>query len=657
MDKNVNSPDEELSTKSTDIPEESVDDEITEKVSDEAEKTDETKEITETNENGEVIETLENGEEVIVKNSVFDKIKEKIVALGYENTIARLLIAWFGVACFELINSEYNFYAFEFFNDIKMTFYIMFIAIVFIILSVVNKPKLDKILLFFTTLIYGSAAVIQDNRLYFTIGMCIFMGAVTVYCTGDWIKINLKKVPTILIIVLLGLLFTLFTGLLTSFKYLLHLTPCYDFGIFTQMFNYMKETFQPLTTCERDKLLSHFAVHFSPIYYLLLPFFYLFPSPVTLLIGQGAIIASGLIPLYLICKKYKFSNGATVLFALCYVLLPSMANGCFYYLHENKFLTAIILWLLYTLEKDKWVPTIIFTILLCAVKEDAPVYAAIIGLYFIMSRRRVSKGAGIMGFAIVYFVVVSYFMSKYGLGTMNYRYNNFIYDNSDSLVTVIKAVILNPIYAVYESFDEEKIKFILQMLVPIAFMPLMSKKPSRIILFIPFFLINIMTDYIYQFDINFQYTYGSAALLIYLMVINYNDMKPEFRSKVLAVAATSSILMFMCNSYYRLDGIEQFKNDMKNGKVDVINESLELIPEDASIAATTFFVPALFEHREVYEYDSTNNKDIVEYIVLDMRFGNDKYPVSDYLNNPDYEVIVNHEGTIAIFRNTTVSVS
>lgn len=42
-----------------------------------------------------------------------------------------------------------------------------------------------------------------------------------------------------------------------------------------------------MTTCERDRVLSHFAVHVSPIYYLFLPFYALFPSPVTLEVLQA----------------------------------------------------------------------------------------------------------------------------------------------------------------------------------------------------------------------------------------------------------------------------------------------------------------------------------------------------------------------------------
>lgn len=597
----------------------------------------------------------EPGEETQPKKKLTEKIKEQFIAIGYEGTIVRLLISWIMISGYELISSEYKFNTFEFFNEIKMVLYVLFFALIFAILTYLRNSKVDKVLLFFSSLIYGSFAIMEDNNFYFSVGVCIFMGAATVYCVGDWIKFQFKKCPTIVIISIFGLAFTLFTGLLTSFLYIRHLTPCYDFGIFSQMFNYMKETFQPLTTCERDKLLSHFAVHFSPIYYLLLPFFYIFPSPVTLLMGQAAVIASGLIPLYLICKKYNLSNNATILFSLCYVLMPSMANGCFYFLHENKFLTALILWLVYALEKNKWVPTIICTFLLLAVKEDAPVYAAVLGLYFILSRRSISKGSAVLGISVIYFIVVSYFMSKYGEGTMAYRYDNFIYDGSGSLFTVIKAVILNPIYTIYESFDEEKIKFILQMLVPVAFMPLMTKKPSRIVLFIPFILLNLMSDYKYQHDINFQYTYGSAAFLFYLMIMNYSEMKPGFRSKVLAVAASSSVLMFMCNTYYRSDGFESYKNDVKSGSIEVIDNALELVPKDASVAVSTFFLPNMFDHREIYEFESTQYRDSVEYIVLDLRFSSDDFSVDDYLNNPNFETVINEPYNIAIFRNKTVS--
>ena len=69
-----------------------------------------------------------------------------------------------------------------------------------------------------------------------------------------------------------GVLVLAAIGAFTCMRQAAYCTPNFDFGIFCNMFHNMRKTLLPLVTCERDKLLSHFAVHISPIYYLLLPF-------------------------------------------------------------------------------------------------------------------------------------------------------------------------------------------------------------------------------------------------------------------------------------------------------------------------------------------------------------------------------------------------
>ena len=75
-----------------------------------------------------------------------------------------------------------------------------------------------------------------------------------------------------------------FTAVMTVLRYRLNYASAYDFGIFSQMYYYMDKGLSPLTTCERDGLLSHFAVHLSPVFYVLLPFYKLVPRPETLLV-------------------------------------------------------------------------------------------------------------------------------------------------------------------------------------------------------------------------------------------------------------------------------------------------------------------------------------------------------------------------------------
>ena len=85
-------------------------------------------------------------------------------------------------------------------------------------------------------------------------------------------------------IALVGIFFGFFVSAITVYRYLTYSSPNYDFGLFCNMFHNMKETGLPNITSERDMLLSHFAVHISPAYYLMLPFYMIFPSPVRILL-------------------------------------------------------------------------------------------------------------------------------------------------------------------------------------------------------------------------------------------------------------------------------------------------------------------------------------------------------------------------------------
>ena len=132
----------------------------------------------------------------------------------------------------------------------------------------------------------------------------------------------------------------------------------------------------------------------------------------------------------------------------------------------------------------------------------------------------VDQGALLLVSSVAYFLGVTSYLASDGDGVMTYRYSNFMYDGSSSLVTVIKAVLLSPMKAVFECVDKEKLEFISLTLLPIAGIPMLTRRYERLILLIPYILINLMSDYQYQHDIFFQYTYGATACLFYLVVVN-----------------------------------------------------------------------------------------------------------------------------------------
>ena len=82
------------------------------------------------------------------------------------------------------------------------------------------------------------------------------------------------------------------------------------------------------------------------------------------------------------------------------------------------------------------------------------------------------------------------------------------------------------------------------MILPLACIPFVTKKPHRLLLLMPLLLINLMPDYQYQHSVFFQYVFGSSAFIFYGTVLNLSEMKPKLRRTLLLLSLSSSILFF-----------------------------------------------------------------------------------------------------------------
>ena len=459
----------------------------------------------------------------------------------------------------------------------------------------------------------------------------------------------------------LTVLFFLFVSTWTIARiYCLH-TLTYDFGIFAQMFHYMRETGLPLTTLERDGLLSHFCVHMSPIYYLLLPFYFIAPHPVTLQILQAAVLASAVIPLWKIGKIHGLTDWQRMLLCALLLFYPSFAGGARFDIHENCFLIPLLLWLFYGLDKGSTPIIAVFTVLTLMVKEDAAVYVAVVALYqivrtFLPNRDKNPKalytGLAMLGLSLLWFFLSTAFLANVGDGVMTYRYDNFIYDGSASLITVVKAVIMNPMKAIFECVDAEKMFFWVMSLLPLLCLPLITRRYERYLLLIPFMLVNLMSDYPYQHDIFYQYTYGSMACLFYMTAVNLADMKNR---KVLIAAVLAAAGLFgkvivpqailppkYCVQYY--DYCQSTR------------EALAQIPEDVSVACPTSYTTTLSNRDILYDILYCTDEHLLSCEYVAVRESDKKRDeVTAKVLAAGYEIYRQFPGIMTIYRQPGIS--
>ncbi|MBD5103335.1 MAG: hypothetical protein HDT47_00515, partial [Ruminococcaceae bacterium] len=166
--------------------------------------------------------------------------------------VTRLLTAWITVSLFFMITSQEDFTSLDFFVGSNFAVFILCTASLFLSLFFISKEKLITMLMIGSAFIYCVFAAAKCSDFYFLLGCCAITSGMVYYSKMSDIHLTLSKTTLWIGVGAIMLLFTVMVGITCSLKYKNHWTPCYDFGIFSQMFYYMKETGQALVTCERD---------------------------------------------------------------------------------------------------------------------------------------------------------------------------------------------------------------------------------------------------------------------------------------------------------------------------------------------------------------------------------------------------------------------
>lgn len=425
------------------------------------------------------------------------------------------------------------------------------------------------------------------------------------------------------------LLFCLIVGAQGVFRYRTFIAPNYDFGIFCNMFYRMRTEGLPLTTCERDGLLSHFSVHFSPALYLLLPIYAVIPHPVTLQVLQSLILGSAAIPVWLLARKFHLSYRRSVFCSAIVLLHPAVGNGTNYDFHENCMLLPLLLWMFYFFETNRVFCYALFAGLTLLVKEDAAVYVVFFGLYVLMDRKQYLLGILTCGGAAAYFFMALFFLSHFGEGVMSGRYGNFI-PPGGGLLHAVRTVLLDPAFVLTQLLADAdgaslpKLLFLCEMLFPLALTPLFCREPSRLILLFPMVLMNLMTLYEYQYQIGYQYSFGSVAFLMYLSLLNLPEFSAAGAKTALCTAMAICSMLFFATTVSKTVGLMR-DYEMHKEKYAAMEAAVHEIPAEAAVSCSTCLLPHLSQRKVIFEdeYHIPQASERLDFVLIDLRFGHE----------------------------------
>lgn len=124
---------------------------------------------------------------------------------------------------------------------------------------------------------------------------------------------------------------------------------------------------------------SYFGIHFAPILFLIVPFFYIMPKVETILILQSIALALGAVPVYLLSNFYFNNEVAALMMATAYLLNPHLQGINWYDFHTQAFFPLMILSAIYFFKRRKYLMFFLFIVLsLSTMEQSVPLVALFI---------------------------------------------------------------------------------------------------------------------------------------------------------------------------------------------------------------------------------------------------------------------------------------
>lgn len=496
----------------------------------------------------------------------------------------------------------------------------------------------------------------------------------------------------------LGAMIIIYTATFSYFvvqKHWQFRTYAWDLGIFNQSFwttvncgRFFYSTVELIISPSG----SFFGTHFSPILFVILPWYTLYQAPESLLIMQSFIISLGIIPLYKLAtciSKYRIVG---LVFSLAYLLSPLIQGVNWYDFHVQSFLPMFFFSILYFLETRSWKFYFLFVILALTCEEHSALIVFFIGLLATIQYRhnlssalqaRRFKDPALLTTILTFVLSVSWYTLaawiRSSLFSLNPDFVSTFKASSNWSVLGAPDPMYIPIYiiqypyraALAFSYDATwKVSYCLLLFAPLAFTSFV--KARYLLPTIPWFVYSLSSNFRPYYVIFFQYPayimpfiFGAAVYGIN----NRDEVQLKTMKKLLTVILVTSLIAFALTSPFSpfvtlstSEGVQPMSQHE-----ELLHEVLDYVPPQASIITINNIFPHLSSRADAYVVPSispvyagkslqceefTNDTlQKVDYALVDIKSDQlaTRIVFSLMRNHPEFKVYVSADG-IVLFR-------
>lgn len=470
---------------------------------------------------------------------------------------------------------------------------------------------------------------------------------------------------------LLGLMIALFT---------LVLWAGLSYKLFTWAQGYDQIDYQQSiwnTTQSRFLQISHYrhtdslwGMDFIPAILLIVPFYALFPSALTLNFFQALCMAMGALPSYGVARqRFAGSYRAGLLWAGIYLLYPSVwfvtmsapwqprtlavpaLIGAFYYLQKagsrtrHKAQGTTDHWS-FSIQHSAFIKYMACLLLALTTRTDTSLVVICFGLLALLWRRDWRWGVlpivmGMAWFLVSTSIIVPAFyradyrpqvVASSGDACLDYSKNwpgkspqlAYYCHLGGSASEIVRTIVTRPVYVASIVFTPDKMRYLVLMLLPLLLLPLLA--PDVALLAAAPLAMNLLSLRPFQITVREQYQTLLIPGLIVAAIVGAARLwqwKQHYTMcwSTLAGLALISFALIV-NLAYKNPVISAVRNSETAERMQAMRQIASMIPPDAALGATSFLAPNLMPRQGMFYFPpdaSLPPPERADYLFIDRR--------------------------------------
>lgn len=358
---------------------------------------------------------------------------------------------------------------------------------------------------------------------------------------------------------------------------------------------------------------NYLAGHAEFIMLAFVPLYALWPGPYFLLTLQASLLAVAALPLYGVGAKLIGCWGGCVL-ALCYLLYAPLHGSAFYDFHWlplTIFFNFCLQWAI--VVRKNGLAALCFLALL-SIREDVSVGLFFFGFAMLLAGYRVRLALCMSAVSVAWFVAVRFAIMPLA-GPFHFPsmiYGALIAPGEAGFVSVVKTLLVNPVYFLRTLVTQDKLTYALHIMAPVVFLPWRTLA-TTVFCAGGFFFTLMTTNYPPTLSLAFQYpshwipyVFGAVAVLLRRMARGPEGIQRRgaaLATLVFAVVLHSFVFGALLQRKHFVGGFFPVAFAMSESEQQRYSDLQALrkhIPGDATVSATERLVPHVSTRVTVY---------------------------------------------------------